>query len=114
MGMFSFSWCAVEGAGVYGTTKEGLAIGHAIPVTRQFLPFIATTSDPTLLWWTGRFGPECDYWNGHVLFLDAQMDADGCWLVPVGNLSAFVKTAKVHAEPYTGVAHTSVQPAEAT
>ena len=32
----------------------------------------------------------------------------------MGTLSAFVKTAKVRAEPYTGVAHTSVRLVEAT
>ena len=47
------------------------------------------------------------------------MDADGRWLIPVGTLSALVKTAKVpncpqlRAEPYNGVAHTSVRPAAA-
>ena len=57
---------------------------------------------------------------GMSFFLDAQMDADGCWLIPLGTLSAFVKTAKVpncprlRAEPCTGVAHTNVRPAEAT
>ena len=81
---------------------------------------IAKTSDPSLLWWTGRFGLECEFGNGHVVFLDAPMDADGCWAISVGHLSAFVKTAKVpncpqlRAEAYTGVAHTSVRPAEAT
>ena len=100
--------------------KEALATRHAIPETGQFLPFVAMTRDPTLLRWTGRFGPEGESQNGHVAFLDAQMDADGRWLIPVGTLSAFVKTAKVpncphlRAEPYTGVAHTSVRPAEAT
>ena len=120
VGTFSFSWCTVDGARVYGTTKEALATGHAIPATGQFLPFVTMTSDPTLLRWTGRFGPECEFPNGHVFFLDAQMGADGRWLIPVGTLSAFVKTAKVPhcpqllAEPYAGVAHTSVRPAEAT
>ena len=119
VGTFSFSWCTVDGARD-GTTKEALATGHAIPVTGQFLPFVGMTSDPTLLRWTGWFGPECEFRNGHVAFLDAQMDADGRWLVPVGTLSAFVKTAKVpncprlRAEPYVGVAHTSVRPTEAT
>ena len=48
------------------------------------------------------------------------LDADGRWLIPVGALSAFVKTAKVpncpqlRAEPYAGVAHTSVRPPAAT
>ena len=48
------------------------------------------------------------------MFLDAQMDADGRWIIPPGTLSAFVKTAHVpnrpqlRAEPYAGVAHTSV------
>ena len=48
------------------------------------------------------------------------MDADGRWLIPVGTLSALVKTAqvpncpKVRAEPYLGVARTSVRPVEAT
>ena len=92
MDTFSFSWCTVDGAWVYGTTKEALATGHAIPVTGQFLPFVTMTSDPTLLLWTGRFGPECEFRNGHVVFFDAQMDADGRWLIPVGILSAFVKT----------------------
>ena len=120
MGTFSFSWCTVDGARVYGTTKEALATGHAIPVTGQFLPLVGMTNDPTLLRWTGRFGPECEFRNGHVVFLDAQMDADSRWLILVGTLSAFVKTAKVPnfpqlpAKPYAGVAHTSVQPAEAT
>ena len=54
-----------------------------------------------------------------MVFLDAQMDADGRWLISVGTLSALLKTAKVpncpqlRAEPYAGVAHTSVRPAEA-
>ena len=61
----------------------------------QFLSFVAMTSDPTLLQWTGWFGPECEFGNGHVVFFDAQMDADGCWVIPVGTLSAFVKTAQV-------------------
>ena len=39
VGTFSFSWCTVDGARVYGTTKEALAIGHVIPVTGQFLAF---------------------------------------------------------------------------
>ena len=95
VGTFSFSWCTVDDARIYGTTKEALATGHGIPVTGQFLPFVAMTSDPTLLRWTGRFGPECEFRNGHVVFFDAQMDADGRWLIPVGTLSAFVKTAKV-------------------
>ena len=64
-------------------------------MTRQFLPFVAMTSDPTLLRWTGQFGLECEFQNGHVVFLDAQMDADGRWLIPVGTLFAFVKIAKV-------------------
>ena len=57
---------------------------------------------------------------GMWVFFDAQMDADGCWLIPLGIVSVFVKTAKVpncpqlRAEPYAGVAHTSVRPAEAT
>ena len=46
------------------------------------------TSYPTLLRRMGRFG-------GHVVFLDAQMDADGRWLILVGTLSAFLKTAKM-------------------
>ena len=47
------------------------------------------------------------------------LDADGRWLISVGAISAFVKTAKVPncpqlcAEPYAGVAHTSVRPAAA-
>ena len=55
-----------------------------------------------------------------MVFLDAQIDADGRWHIPVGTLSAFVKTIKVpncpqlRAEPYAGVAHTSVRPTEAT
>ena len=56
VGTFSFSWCTVDGARVCGTTKEALATGHAIPVTGEFLPFVAITSDPTLLRWTGRDG----------------------------------------------------------
>ena len=120
MRTFSFSWCTVYGARFYGTTKEALAIRHAIPVTAQILSFDAMTSDPTLLRCTGRFGPECEVRNGHVVFLDAQIDANGRWLIPVGILSTFVKTAKVpncpelRAKPYSGVAHTSVRPAEAT
>ena len=120
VGTFSFSWCTVDGARVYCTTKEALTPGHAIPVTGQFLPFVATTNDPTLLRWTGRFGPECEFRRSHVVFLDAQMDGDGCWIIAVGTLSAFVKTAQVpncpqlRAEPYAGVAHTSMRPAEAT
>ena len=49
-----------------------------------------------------------------MVFLDAQMDGDGRWIIPVGTLSAFLKTAQVpncpqlRAEPYAGVAHTSV------
>ena len=120
MGTFSFSWCTVDSARVDGTTKEALATGHVIPVTGQFLPFVAMTSDPTLFRLTGRFAPECEFRNGHVVFLDAQMDAGGCWLLLVGTLSAFVKTANVpncpqlRAHPYPAVAHTSVRPAEAT
>ena len=99
--------------------KEALATGHAIPVTGQILPFVAMSSDPTLLRWTGWFGPECGFRNGHVVFLDAQMDADGRWRILLGTLSAFVKTAKVpncpqlRAQPCACVAHTSVRPAEA-
>ena len=92
VGTFSFTWCTVDGACVYGTTKEALATGHAIPLTGQFLPFVATTNDPTLLRWTGHFGPECEFRSSHVVFLDAQMDGDGCWIILVGTLSAFVKT----------------------
>ena len=95
VGTFSFSWCTVDGARVYGTTKEALATGHAIPVTGQFLPLVAMTSDPTLLRLTGWFGPEYEFQNGRAVFLDAQMDANGRWLIPVGTLSTFVKTAKV-------------------
>ena len=46
-------------------------------------------------------------------------DADGRWLIPLGTLSAFVKTAKVpncpqlRAEPYAGAGYTSVRPAAA-
>ena len=58
----------VDGARVYGTTKEAPATGHAIPVTGQFLSFVAMTSDRTLLRWTGWFGPECELRNGHVVF----------------------------------------------
>ena len=89
-------------------------------MTGQFLPFVAMTSDPTLLRCTGQVGPECEFRNGHVVFLYAQMDADGRWVIPMGTLSAFVKTAQVpncpqlHVEPCAGVAHTSVRPAEAT
>ena len=117
---FTFLWCTVDSAQVYGTTKEVLATRYAIPVTGQFLPFVAMTSDLTLWRWAGRFGPECHFRNGHVVFLDAQMDADGRWLILVGTLSPFVKTAKVpnrpqlRVEPYAGVAHTSARPAEAT
>ena len=35
VGTFSFSWCTVDGARVYGTTEEALATGHAIPVMGQ-------------------------------------------------------------------------------
>ena len=49
VGTFSFSWCTVDGAQVYGTTKEALGTRHAIPVAGQFLPFVATTNHPTLL-----------------------------------------------------------------
>ena len=55
-----------------------------------------------------------------MVFLDAQIDTDGRWLIPVGTLSTFVKTAKVpncpqlRVEPYVGVADTSVRPTEAT
>ena len=56
-------------------------------MTRHFLPFVATTSDPSLLRWTGRFGPEFEFRNGHVVFFDA--------VNPGGTLSAFVKTANV-------------------
>ena len=116
MGTFGFSWCTVDGARVYGTAKEVLATGHAIPVTGQFLPFIAITSDPTLSWSTERLGPECEFRNGHVVFLDAQMDADGPGLILVGTLSAFVNTAKVPDCPQLRAerCHTSVRPAEAT
>ena len=93
VGTFSFSWCTVDGAREYGATKEALATGHAIPVTGQFLPFVATTNDLTLLRWTGHFGPECEFRCSHVVFLDAQMDGDGCWIILVGTLAAFVKTA---------------------
>ena len=54
-----------------------------------------------------------------MVFLDAEMDVDGRWLILVGTLSAFVRIAKVpncpqlRAEPYAGVAHTSVRLAEA-
>ena len=47
------------------------------------------------------------------------MDGDGRWIILVGMLSAFVKTAQVpncpplRAEPYASVAHTSVRPIEA-
>ena len=89
-------------------------------MTGQSFPFVAMTSNSTLLQWTGHFGPKCEFRNGHLVFLDAQMDADGRWLIPVGTQSAFVNTAKVpncpqlRAEPYPSVAHTSVRPAEAT
>ena len=69
VGTFSFSWRPVDGARVYGTTKEALATGHAIPVTGQFLPFVAMTTDPTLLRWTGWFGLECEFRNWHVFLL---------------------------------------------
>ena len=52
-----------------------------------------------------------------MVFLDAQMDGDGRSIIPV---YAFVKTAQVptcpqwRAEPYAGVANTSVRPAQAT
>ena len=43
------------------------------------------------------------------------LDADGRWLIPVGTLSAFVKTAKVPNCPVQShalvLAHTSVRPA---
>ena len=56
---------------------------------------------------------------GMCFFFDAQIDANGCWVIPVGTLSAFVKTAQVpncpqlHVPPYASVAYTSVRPAEA-
>ena len=120
VGMFGFSWCTVDGARVYGTTKEALATGHAIPAMGQFLPFVATTNDSTLLRWTGRFGRDCELRSSHVIFFDAQMDGDGRWIIPVGTLSAFVKTAQMpkcpqlRAEPCASVPHTTMQPAEAT
>ena len=77
VGKFRFSWCTVDGARVHGTTKEALVIGHAIPVAGQFLPFVATTNDPTLLRWTGHFDPESEFRTSHVVVLDAQMDGDG-------------------------------------
>ena len=89
-------------------------------MTRQFLPFVAITNYPTLLRWTGHFGPECEFQSSHVVFLDAQIDGDGRWIIPLGTLCAFVKTAQMAngpqllAEPYAGVAHTSVQSAKAT
>ena len=55
-----------------------------------------------------------------MVFLDAQMDGDGRWIIPLGTLSAFVKTVQVpncpqlRVEPYPGMAHTSVQPTETT
>ena len=55
-----------------------------------------------------------------MVFLDAQMDADGRFLISVGTLYASVKTAKVPnrhqllVELYGDVARTSVRPAEAT
>ena len=72
----------------------------------QFFPFVAMTNDLILLRWTGHFGLECEFRNGRVVFLDAQMDADGRWIIPVGTLSAFVKIAEVphwRAEQYAGV-----------
>ena len=38
-----------------------------------------------------------------MIFLDAQMHADGRWVIPVGNLSPFVKTdhTPVHGQPNT-------------
>ena len=93
MGTFNFSWCTVDGARVYGTTKEALATGHAILVTGQFSPLVATTNDPTLLRWTGCFGSKCKFRSSHVVFLDAQMDANGRWIILVGTFSAFVKAA---------------------
>ena len=92
----------------------GWGYGHAIPVTSQFFPFVAASNIPTLLRWTGHFGLECEFQNGHLVFLDTQMDADGRWVILVATLSAFVKTAKVpncshlRAKPYTDSAHTSV------
>ena len=112
VGMFSFLWCTVDGAREYGSTKEVLAIGHAIPMTSQVLPFVAMTGDMTLLQWTGQFGPEREFQNGHLVLLDAQMYADGRWVILVGTLSAFVKQHTMpncpqwRAEPYFGVAHT--------
>ena len=64
-------------------------------MTLQILPFVTMGSDPTLLRWTGWLGPECEFRNGHVDLLDAQMDADGRWLILVVTLSTFVETAKV-------------------
>ena len=117
VGTFSFSWCTVDGARVYGSTKEALAIGHAVPMTVHFLHFVAMTSDPALLRWTERFGPERDFRNGHVVFWDAQMDAHGRWLVsghPVclGENRKGAQLPKLRAAPCVGVAHTSVRPAE--
>ena len=75
VGTFSFSWCTVDGTWVYSTTKEALVTGHAIPVTSQFFPFVAMTNDPTLLWWTGRFGSEGEFRNGYVVFFGCR---NGC------------------------------------
>ena len=86
----------------------------------QFLPFVTMTSDPILLRWTRRFASECAFRNGPVVFSDAQMDANGRWLIQVGTLSTFVKTAKVpnspqlRAEIYAAAAHASVRAAETT
>ena len=68
VGTWSFSWCTVDGARVYGTTQEALATGHAIPVIGQFWPFVAMTNDPTLLRWMRRFGPECEFGMGTWFF----------------------------------------------
>ena len=39
-----------------------------------------------------------------MVFLDAQMDGDGCWIIQVGTLSAFVRTAQVPNCPQLSVA----------
>ena len=68
----------------------------------------------------GRFGPDGEFRNAYLGFLDAEMHADGRWVIIVGRLSAFVKTAHVpncpqlHADPYICLAHASVRPAKPT
>ena len=111
---FRLSCCTVDGARVYGTTKEALATGHAIPVTGHILPFVAMTSDPTLLRWTERFGAECEFRNAHVVFFGCP---NGCrWSLAhsSGHFVCLCENRKgAQLSSVAGVAHTSVRPAEA-